>query len=242
MKILGIEAATSVCAAAIVDDGSVLTEQRIEAQHSHSEKLVTLVDKCLQTVKCELKSLTGIAVSIGPGSFTGLRIGLSVAKGLSCASGVPLVSIPTLKALAWNAVTFNLVKPNDVVLPLIDARRDEVYMALYQWNGQKLEELVSSCAMSVKELNAQIPARHKVVILGDGAGKFQQFYKKAEIDDFSHYIIPEKDMRLCSAAAVAILGAEKLTMYGAENISSMEPLYVKDFFTLVKTQYQKVSI
>ena len=127
MKILGIETATSVCAAAIVDDGDVLTEQWIEAQHSHSEKLITLIDKCLQTVNCELKSLAGIAVSIGPGSFTGLRIGLSVAKGLSYASGVPLVSIPTLKALAWNAVTFNLVKQNEIKKTNLSLERSFIF-------------------------------------------------------------------------------------------------------------------
>ena len=100
MIVLGIETATAVCAVALVDDDVVRAERRYEIPQAHSEKLMECVDDCLKSAGLALSSIDGIAISIGPGSFTGLRIGLSVAKGLAFATDKPVVGVPTLEALA----------------------------------------------------------------------------------------------------------------------------------------------
>jgi tRNA threonylcarbamoyladenosine biosynthesis protein TsaB len=242
MKILGIETATALCAAAIVADGNVLSEHNADSPQIHSEKLLSIIKDCFQSAKCELSLLDGIAVSIGPGSFTGLRIGLSVAKGLSYTSGKPLAAIPTLKGLAKRALSLKYEERVDFILPLLDARRDEVYMALYCRDGNLLREIIPSSTLSVEQVYNSLPDKKKILILGDGAEKFQQYSKITDNYDFSSYIISLKDVNRCSAAAIAFLGEEMIATRGGEDINSLEPLYVKDFYTLAKTQHQKETI
>ena len=241
MRILGIETATILCSAAIVADGNVLCEHSADSPRVHSEKLVSIIDNCFQTAKCGLGSLDGIAVSIGPGSFTGLRIGLSVAKGLSYATGISLVAVPTLKGLARYGMSMHFAEVPNYILSLLDARRDEVYMALYSSKGSIIEELVLSSAMSVKHLTAHLPRNSKILILGDGAEKFRQYLTKADNYDNSSYIILPDVINRCSAAAIALLGENIISEHGGEDIASMEPVYVKEFYTLVRTQHQKES-
>ena len=102
MTLLGIETATAVCGVALVRDGEVLAEKAVEERYAHAEKLFGFLDDVLESSGVPLRELHGIAVSIGPGSFTGLRIGLSVAKGLHVATGIPVIPVPTMEALARN--------------------------------------------------------------------------------------------------------------------------------------------
>ena len=239
MKILGIETATNLCAAAIVENSTVLTEHSSDSPHVHSEKLISIIDQCLDDSKLTINSIDGIAVSIGPGSFTGLRIGLSVAKGLSYASGKPLAAVSTLKGLARYGVAQNSIQQIEFILPLLDARRDEVYMALYRVDGKDLHEVIPSSAMSVAHLMNQLPTNTKILILGDGAEKFEQILKKADNYDINSYIILQKSFNHCSAAMIAQIGSEMIKSQEIADVSSLEPFYVKDFYTLVRTQHHK---
>ena len=146
MKVLAIETATSVCAAATVSDGIALFEALLDEKYVHAEKLLAQVDEVLVKSGWSLQQLDCIAVSIGPGSFTGLRIGLGVAKGLSFAVGVPLVSVSTLKALAQRVVDEGVASEGDTVLALLDARKDEVYSCFYKVTGG-MAKPISSGAM-----------------------------------------------------------------------------------------------
>ena len=242
MKILGIETATAVCGAAVVVDGVPRVERSIEAPHVHSEKLMTLIDECLQISGIDLRDCDGIAVSIGPGSFTGLRIGLSVAKGLAYAAGKPVISVPTLEALAWRAIHQHLTHEGDLILPMIDARRDEVYTATYRHSDAKLEEVTSARAIALKEITNSIGLANRVIVLGDGVEKFQHFLMKTESVTRSKIIAPPREARTCSALSVALRGEAKLVRGQRDDLSGLEPLYVKDFFTLVKTQHQLVTL
>ena len=239
MKILGIETATNLCAAAIVENGMVLAEHSSDSPHVHSEKLISIINQCFDDSKLTINSIDGIAVSIGPGSFTGLRIGLSVAKGLSYASGKPLAAVSTLKGLAMWGVARNSIQQIEFVLPLLDALRDEVYTALYRLEGKDLHEIIPSSAMSVAHLINQLPVKKKILILGDGAEKFEQIFKKADNYDFNAYIILQKSFNHCSAAIIAQIGDEMIKTQEGADITSLEPLYVKDFYTLVRTQHHK---
>src|SRR5512142_395937 len=133
MMLLGIETATTVCAAAVVRDGELLAEELVDERNVHAERLMGMIDAAFRRSGTTLEQMAGLAVSIGPGSFTGLRIGLSVAKGLVYASGKPLLPVPTLQALAQKAAGApGTADGEESILPVLDARRGDVYCALYR--------------------------------------------------------------------------------------------------------------
>lgn len=231
MRVLSIETATAVCAAAVIEEGRVLAERSIHEQRVHAEKLITIIDEVLRASA----GYDVIAVSIGPGSFTGLRIGLSVAKGLACGSGKPIVAVSTLEALAFRAVYEALAGSGDQIIAMIDARRRDVYAAGFRYEQNALLPLFDARAISIPELVYFIPTEHPLICMGDGAEKLWEFHSDTGARLQLH--LPPLEKRLCSAAAVGILGERKARQGEYVDVSSVEPLYGKDFSTLVKTQH-----
>ena len=240
MKVLGIETATSVCGTAIIENGINYSERSFKAPYIHSEKLVSLVESVLADSKLTTQDLDGIAVSIGPGSFTGLRIGLSVGKGLAYAINKPLICVCTLESLAWNIIQEGIAQEDDYIIPMIDARRTEVYMALYRYRGDGFEEIVMPCAIVLQKLGDLIPDKGSVIITGDGADKFQAFLQKDPPVYFPRITIPIIEKRLCRSFTVGLLGERKFLQGERSDIASVEPMYVKEFYTLMKTQHLQV--
>jgi len=234
MIILGIETATAVCGAVIMDGDTILSEHEIAEPHVHSEHLLSIINRCLESTVGSLQAVDAIAISIGPGSFTGLRIGLSVVKGLSFAAGKKIVAVPTLHALAWRAVVEKYVGENDYILPMIDARRDEVYTAMYQYRSQSLQECFAPCAKSLSELSNDIAGIDHIVILGDGTPKFRKLFHGDENSQMSRYIIPSEEHRYCKASAVAAVARANTGLYTINDIAALEPFYIKDFYTVSK--------
>ncbi|HEX9007418.1 MAG TPA: tRNA (adenosine(37)-N6)-threonylcarbamoyltransferase complex dimerization subunit type 1 TsaB, partial [Bacteroidota bacterium] len=134
MTILGIETATTVCAAATVRDGTVIAEDSLDERYIHAERIMGFVEKAV-TAAGGLHTIDAIAVSIGPGSFTGLRIGLSVAKGLAYAADLKIVAVPTLEAIAWRLLRAGAVAPGERILTVLPARRGEAFGAYYRVVG-----------------------------------------------------------------------------------------------------------
>ncbi|MBA4311566.1 MAG: tRNA (adenosine(37)-N6)-threonylcarbamoyltransferase complex dimerization subunit type 1 TsaB [Chlorobiaceae bacterium] len=234
MKLLGIETATNLCGAAVVDEAKILSERSLTTPQIHSEKLVPIIDECLRDANCDLSDIDGIAISIGPGSFTGLRIGLSVAKGLSFSSGKPLVSVSTLKAFAFESHRKKITGNAGSILSLIDARRNEVYAALYDITSGGLNELISPAAFTLEQIFELSSDGKTVFVAGDETGKFKKFVEKVESKQASAYIIPFPGLSGASAVGVALLGIEKLKRGEDEKIDLLEPLYVKEFYTIVQ--------
>ena len=229
MTILGIETSTAVCGAAVVRNGAVVAESQLAALQAHSEKLLSVIDVVLGTAGIALKDLDGIACSIGPGSFTGLRIGLSAAKGLAFASDLPLAAVPTLAALADRAVRDGRARKGDRVLATIDARRDEVYAALYCWNGDSFETLIPQTAMTVSALLDALGGSQRIVLVGDGSEKVQRSASGSLLAE--RFALPLPGQEICSAGSVALLGERRLSAGERADIASLEPDYVKDFYT-----------
>jgi len=228
VRVLAIETATAVCAAALIEDGTVRKEESLLEKHVHSEKLLTLIDAVL-----EGGGYDAIAVSIGPGSFTGLRIGLSVAKGLAFASGRPVVAVPTLEALVQRAVEKNLIGSDDDVIAMIDARRDDVYAAAYRISGGERVNRWGPEALALGELFGRISPNTRTVMMGDGVDKFV-----ARGMNRTHRLtIPAPGDRQCGASSVGILGYGRAQRGEFSDIASLEPLYIRDFATLVRTQH-----
>lgn len=234
MKILGIETATDLCGAAVVGGGKLLSQISLTTPHVHSEKLVPLIDESLRQAGTVIGELDGIAVSIGPGSFTGLRIGLSVAKGLCFASRKPLTAVGTLEAVAYDSWRREITHDALHILSLIDARRDELYAALYQISSGGLKEVIPPAAFRLEDIYGMTSDLQKLFVAGPGSEKFRKFIEKVETKRGSAYIIPVAGQSDASAAGVAFLGAENLKRGKTESVDSLEPLYVKEFYTVVQ--------
>lgn len=215
--ILCLETATTNCSVALAVDGKVhAMREENNQKFSHAEKLHLFIEDVLREANIDKKELEAIAVSKGPGSYTGLRIGVSAAKGLCFALDVPLVSIPTLTVLAQQ------VKENhQFVIPLLDARRMEVYSAVFDRDNKQ-----------IRETRAEIVNEHsfqefldigKTIFIGDGAGKLEV------ICNHKHAVF-QKDS-YPSSAAMASLAEDKYKKSDTEDVAYFEPFYLKEFIT-----------
>jgi tRNA threonylcarbamoyladenosine biosynthesis protein TsaB len=219
VRILGIDSATSMGSVGITDGGRIVAERSGYAIDGHGRFLAPLIERVLADGGCRFDDLDAVAVSIGPGSFTGLRIGLALAKGLSYAARRPLIPVPTLDALAAVADA----DAGEVVCPMLDARKGEVYTALYAVGAEGEMHCVTSVMLGrPAEVLARIDGRCRV--LGDAVGGHESeilaaLGTRALVLPFSHYH-PR-------GAVVARLGAGLVPVEHGEGLARLEPLYVR---------------
>ena len=214
-KILSIETATTNCSVSLSETGKLVVLQEDQGKnYSHAERLHVYIQQAMTDSGWKLSDLDGIAVSKGPGSYTGLRIGVSAAKGLCYAADLPLISIPTLQSLA-----VQLRNTAEVIVPMLDARRMEVYSAVY--NGQG-EELRSTDAEILDEYSfSDLLKAGRVSFIGNGVAKWQQLCHHVNAS-FHPEILP-------SAKEMAALAYEKWKAQQFEDVAYFEPYYLKDF-------------
>lgn len=169
MKILAIDSSGLVASVAVLEDTEMLAEYTINYKKTHSQTLVSMLDEIKQMTDLDLQTIDAIAVTAGPGSFTGLRIGSATAKGLGLALDKPVISVPTVDALAYN-----LCETDRLICPIMDARRGQVYTGLYTCAGDRLETHVAQCAVMLEDIVEQINETSQAVIfLGDGVPVFK---------------------------------------------------------------------
>src|SRR5512142_351805 len=147
MYVLGIETSTKTGSVAVVSDKAVIAQYSLNIEITHSERLMSTVDRVLKDTGIALSQLDGFAVATGPGSFTGLRIGVSTVKGLAFATGKPVAAVPTLYALAWN-----IPHAAFPICPLLDARKNEVYTAVYSSDGHTVNQTVPEAVVPLSRL------------------------------------------------------------------------------------------
>ena len=157
MHVLGVDTATQRASVAVVAGDAILAELTMDSR-SHAASIVPLIEAVLQQAACTVEALDAIAVSAGPGSFTGLRVGLSVAKGIACATGARVVPIPTLEALAHVAPT-----AAGVVCPLLDARKGELYAACFERTGGVWRQRLDASLVTPEQLVAALPPRLSLI-------------------------------------------------------------------------------
>ena len=169
MKILGIESSSLVASAAIVTDDILTAEYTVNFKKTHSQTLLPMIDEIVSMTETDLNEIDAIAVSGGPGSFTGLRIGSATAKGLGLALDKPLVGIPTVEALAYN-----LYDVNGLICPIMDARRKQVYTGIYRYEDHRLVTVKDQMAVGIEELLSMLNEMGETVtFLGDGVPVFK---------------------------------------------------------------------
>ena len=220
--ILLLETATTVCSAALARDGQVLALREYHEGYSHAEKLTVFITEILKEAGVSLSQLDAVAVSGGPGSYTGLRIGVSTAKGLCYALDKPLLAVSTLKAMAWNLLhsSFSIPHSSFRVCPMIDARRMEVYCAVYR--PDLSVELPVQARIIGPDTFRELLENDRVVFFGDGAAKCRDILGAHPHAVFS-------DEGLPSAAALAAQAEEKYNRKETEDLALYEPFYLKDF-------------
>jgi tRNA threonylcarbamoyladenosine biosynthesis protein TsaB len=217
MLVLGIESSTTQGGVAIVGEDGVLCEAILNVEVTHSERLLPAVDRALGEARISLEALGGIAVSIGPGSFTGLRIGLSTAKGLAYATGLPLVGVPTLEAMAWT-----LPAARWQICPVLDARKQEVYAALFRHETDGLRRITEDAALAPEDLCRLI--RSPTLFLGDGLATYGALFRERLGDKM---LLPPLASRGARPACVAELGRRRLLRGERDLPEALVPCYLR---------------
>lgn len=219
MKILGIESSSLVAGVALVTDGVLTAEYTMNDKKTHSQTLLPMLDEVCRLLQLDLEVLDAIAVSAGPGSFTGLRIGSATAKGLGLALKKPLVSVPTLDALAYN-----LWGSEALICPIMDARRNQVYTGLYHVR-EDLEVLKPSCAMDMHDLIQELNRRgERVIFLGDGVPVYAAMVEKGLNTAFA-FAPPQMNRQ--RASSVAVLGMLAMKDGRWETAAAHKPEYLR---------------
>ncbi|MBK0381817.1 tRNA (adenosine(37)-N6)-threonylcarbamoyltransferase complex dimerization subunit type 1 TsaB [Pedobacter sp. SD-b] len=219
--ILQIETATQTCSVALAQDGKVLQSIQKTEKNIHASYLTLFIEELLKKSERNYQDLSAVAVSMGPGSYTGLRIGVSTAKGLCYALDIPLIAVNTLEAMAagFKQKCFS-VNGNSLFCPMIDARRMEVYHAVFD---DRLKPIAETAAKIIDEESFNDLLRdHKVYFFGDGAAKCEELLGKNPnarvMDDY-----------LCNADDLTFLALKKFNDHDFEDVAYFEPFYLKDF-------------
>ncbi len=214
MYILNIETSTKNCSVSLAENGkTIICKELSEAGLSHAEKLHVFIEDVLKELNLKFQDLSAIAVSQGPGSYTGLRIGVSAAKGLCFALDIPLIAVDTLQILASQVNV-----KNGLIIPMIDARRMEVYSAIFDENYNKIREVQAQ----ILDENSFSEIKNTIYFLGDCSEKAKTVLTKENFVFLDDKLFP-------SANEMSLLSFEKFNNNEFEDLAYFEPYYLKDF-------------
>ena len=220
MKVLALETATLLGGVAIVSERrGLLAEARVNIKVLHAEQLFATIDWVLRASQNKIEAIDAIAISIGPGSFTGLRIGLSTAKGLCYASGKPLITIQTLDAFA-STIPYTCY----AICPMLDARKNEIYTALYRWQNNNLSKIKNELAVSPKDFIQTL--KSDTVFIGDGAVKYRTQIESIFEGKYKS-MFPPLSMMIPSAVSVGEIALSLLKTNSFTDPFSATPFYIR---------------
>lgn len=219
-NILCIETSTTVCSVAIGNEHGLLAHKEINEGYTHAENLHVYIDEVLNFANLNRKDIAAISVGKGPGSYTGLRIGVSAAKGIAYALNIPLISMNTLLNLCIGAKKH--INSDSLLCPMLDARRMEVYTALYD---SACNEINPTQALIVGEESiAKLATNHAITFFGDGAAKCKEYSSRYATIHFLENQFP-------SAKNMVDYSVEQFVNRRFEDVAYFEPFYLKEFYT-----------
>lgn len=234
MNILAIETSTLLGGIAILSgESGLIAEVKLNVKSTHSERLMTETAHVLEQASLSIGDIDAFAVSIGPGSFTGLRIGVSTVKGFSYATGTPIVSVPTLEAMA-----LNFPFSRHPVCTLVDARKKEVYAAVFRWEGEGVSRVLEEMPVKVERLltyveREEVLTGEKILFTGEGA----LLYRDTIISRMAERaIFPPPDKMVPSPANVAYIGLQKAVRGEFSEPVSLVPFYIRKSEAEIKIQ------
>jgi tRNA threonylcarbamoyladenosine biosynthesis protein TsaB len=220
MLILGMDTATRTASIGLIENHHLIGEFSLQVDKVHSKKLMPMVDQLLTDAGLDVNSIGGVAVSAGPGSFTGLRIGMAAAKGLAYALHVPIAGVSTLAGLSYNCVPARVL-----ICPILDARMHEYYTALYQWQNERLVSVKPDAVMDREELIQMLAAVDgEKIIIGDASLetklKLNETFSKGIEYAPAHQVSPR-------GASIALLGEKQIECGENDSILSLQPTYLR---------------
>lgn len=220
MRVLAIDSSGIVASVAVVEETKVLAEYTVNNKKTHSQTLLPMIDELKKMVISDLKELDAIVVAKGPGSFTGLRIGVSTAKALGLALDIPIIGVPTVEAMAYQLFDFD-----GLVCPMMDARRGQVYTGLYKVSAGRIEAVIEQTAMDTLEMVQLINTKkEKVVFLGDGVPVYEDLIK----DNINcEYLLAPAFASRQRASALGVLGIEYAKEGRTESADDFKPEYLR---------------
>jgi len=224
MRVLAVETSTLSGGAALLDGERVVGEYTLDVRLTHSERLMAAIDQLLIDAGWTVRELEGLAVSVGPGSFTGLRVGLSTVKGLALALAIPVAAVPTLDAMAAMLPYASLP-----VCPVLDARKREVYASLYRWDGRGMRREWDYLALAPDDLARRLD--EPVIVLGDGADAIRSPLARG-IQPPRHGPAP---------AVVGALGLARLAIGDTVAMADLAPIYLRPSEAELKRRGAAVS-
>lgn len=216
--ILNIETASTICSVCIAKEGEVVDYREDMSGNAHTKMLTVFIDELLKKNNFLFQEIDAEAVSAGPGSYTGLRIGLSVAKGICYALNKPLISVPTLLALA-EGTKMNVNSENVFYLPVMDARRMDVYTAMYDFLGNEI--IKTACVILNEAFEKSICNFGEIFVGGNGMEKCKSVFTSSNI----HFI----DNIYCNAKHMSTIAENKFQKNDFEDSAYFEPIYLKDY-------------
>lgn len=224
-RILLIETATDVCSVAVSEGNEILASGQIAEARSQASQLAPLIQDIVQRAGMRIGDLAAVAVSSGPGSYTGLRVGISTAKGICFGAGIPLIGIGTLAVIARGAVRAGAVGEDPegtIIIPMIDARRMEVYTALYSPNGDIMSETTAT-VLTPETFAREMNSYRRLVFTGNGAAKYESMIPE-QYRDRCIFHPSQPEARDMAPAAFAALQEKRF-----EDTAYFKPFYLKEF-------------
>lgn len=220
MLILAFDTSSIVASVALMEEDKLMGEYIIHHEKTHSQKLMPMIHTLLSDCGRKLEEIDVIAVAEGPGSFTGLRIGVATAKGLAHGLDRPVAGISTLDGLA-----FNMPYCEGLICPILDARRSQVYTAVYQWDDGVLNRVLEPMALSIEELTEQLKNRpERIVFLGDGV-KANESFLKDQLGD--RVLLAPQTVAMQRASSVAALALQKARAGQLDTFYGLTPAYLR---------------
>ncbi len=217
MIVLGIDTSAKTCSVAVLRDGICLFSQLFDGGLTHSQTLLPLIKNALHKSGVTVSQLDLISITSGPGSFTGLRIGISTVKGLAFADRIPCIGVSTLEACAENAVPYE----EYTVCTLMDARRGEFYNAFFQIKNGSIVRLTEDRAISGAAITEELKEHSKIILLGDGAEKFSAMFP-----EFAEFLSPG-DIRYQCGYGAALLGVKNYEAGLSTTVEKLSPVYLR---------------
>lgn len=220
MKVLAIDTSTVVAAVALMDDEKLMGEYSLNNKKTHSQKLMVMIKEIFNDLEIKPSDIDVFAASTGPGSFTGLRIGVTTAKAMAYATSKPVISVPTLDALAYNVVTSSFI-----ICPILDARNNQVFTALYQPKDNRLERITDYLGIPVAQLVQLIKEKNKTVVFTGDAIDLHKDYFITELGGNCEF--SPLAMRLQRASSVAEIALKMAREGKFENSFELVPFYLR---------------
>ncbi|GKX65020.1 tRNA (adenosine(37)-N6)-threonylcarbamoyltransferase complex dimerization subunit type 1 TsaB [Inconstantimicrobium mannanitabidum] len=219
MLILSVESATSAASVALIKDDGLLGEYTLNYKKQHSVLLMSLIDNLLKDNALTIKDVDAFVVSKGPGSFTGLRIGMATVKGLCMGSNKPLISVSSLDGLAFNELNFS-----GIICPIMDALRENVYTCFYKNVGGKLEKLIDHSHFSISELAEKLTEMNEpVIFVGDGVEKYRTYLE----EHMQNIYFAANSNSFAKASSLGEIGLQLLNAGFSDDLNAVTPIYLR---------------